>query len=63
MLLALLLSLLVGFLIGTWLRMRLERPVRYIGALPASAPAPQPLHVLDPRATVLHPGHHEEQVG
>jgi hypothetical protein len=31
-LLALLLSLLVGLAIGTWLRLRLERPVYYIGA-------------------------------
>jgi len=36
-LLALLLSLLVGLAIGTWLRLRLERPVYYIGA--ADTPA------------------------
>ena len=33
--LALLLSLLVGMLIGTAIRLRLEKPVTYIGALPA----------------------------
>jgi hypothetical protein len=33
LLLALLFSLLVGLAIGTWLRLRLERPVYYIGAV------------------------------
>ena len=28
-----------------------------------SATAPGPLHVRHARASVLHPGHHEEQVG
>ena len=36
-LLALLLSLLVGLAIGTWLRLRLERPVYYIGAAETGA--------------------------
>ncbi len=58
---ALLLSLLLGLVIGTLLRLRLERPTRYIGALlPAAA---LPLHVGDAGAAVLHPRHHEEQVG
>ncbi len=30
-LLALLFSLLLGFLIGTWIRVQLEKPVHYIG--------------------------------
>ncbi len=57
-LIALLLSLVAGMLIGTLLRMRLERPVRYWG----SAPASLPLDVRDVRAPVLHAGHYEQQV-
>lgn len=58
---AMLLSLLLGLAIGTWLRLRLERPVRYIGAeLPLP---PLPLDVGDAGAPVLDPRHHEEQVG
>lgn len=58
--LALLLSLLFGLVIGTALRLRLERPTRYIGsslAVPAL-----PLDVGDAGAAVLDPCHHEEQV-
>ena len=40
-LLALLVSLLVGFAIGTWLRLRLERRPVYIG-LERTVPAPTP---------------------
>ena len=58
-LLALLFALLVGIAIGTALRLRLERPVRYIG----SAVAPLPLDVGHLRAPVLDPRHHEQQVG
>ena len=58
-LLALLVSLLVGIAIGTALRLRLERPIHYIG----SAIAPHPFDVGDTRASVLHPRHHEEQIG
>jgi len=58
-LIALLLSLVVGWIIGTVLRRRAERPVVYIGsALPS-----QPLHVAGSGAPVLDPRHHEEQVG
>jgi hypothetical protein len=57
--LALLVSLLVGFAIGTLLRLRMERPVVYMG----SAPGGHPFHVVDASATVLHPGQHEEQIG
>jgi hypothetical protein len=58
-LLALLFSLLLGFAIGTWLRIRLERPVVYIG----SAIPRLPLDVRLAGTTVLDPSHHEEQVG
>ncbi len=57
--LALLLSLLVGLAIGTALRIRLERPARYIG----SAPATLPVDVGHARPPVLDPRHHEEQIG
>jgi hypothetical protein len=57
--LALLLSLCVGLVIGTVIRARLERPVHYLGsALPA-----QPLHVDHTGAPVLDPRHHEQQIG
>jgi hypothetical protein len=59
MLLALLFSLLVGFAIGTWLRLRLEEPVVYIG----SAASGLPLDVGLARAAILRARHHEEQVG
>jgi hypothetical protein len=58
-LLALLFSLLLGFAIGTWLRLRLERPVVYMG----SAVPRLPLDVGHTGAAILDPGHHEEQVG
>ena len=58
-LLALLFSLIVGFVIGLVLRARLDRRVEYIGLI---APA-GPLHVGDPGAPVLDPRHHEEQIG
>jgi hypothetical protein len=59
LLMALLFSLLLGFAIGTVLRLKLERPVRYIGsAFPAG-----PLDVGDPRPRVFDPGQHEQQVG
>lgn len=58
-LLALLASLIFGFLIGLVLRARLERRVEYIGLV---APA-GPLHVGDARAPVLDARHHEEQIG
>ena len=35
--LALLLSLVIGLALGTLLRLRMERPVEYLGALPATA--------------------------
>jgi len=57
-LIALGLSLLAGFLIGTAIRMRAERPERYIGsAVPA-----HPLDVGDARATVLEARQDEQQV-
>jgi hypothetical protein len=58
---ALLGALLAGFLVGTVLRMRFERPVRYLGD---SAPAARlPLDVAAAGAAVLDAGDHEEQVG
>jgi len=69
-LLALLLSFLVGIAIGTLLRRRMERPVRYIGAVRSvdapwarSAVAAGPLDVADARPGILAPGEDEEQVG
>ena len=52
----------VGFLIGTLLRRELDRPVRYIGAMDASALAADPCDVLDSLTCVLVSSHHEEQV-
>ena len=57
LLVAMLLSLAVGLAIGTWLRMRLEQPVQYIGLAGAL-----PLDVADARAPVLDPRHHEQQI-
>ena len=59
LLLALLFALLVGFAVGTVLRLRFERPVQYLG----SAPPTLPLDVVDAPAVVLDARHHEEQVG
>jgi hypothetical protein len=57
--LALLFSLLLGLAIGSVLRIKLERPTIYIGSV-----APRlPLDVGHARASVLDPGHHEQQVG
>jgi hypothetical protein len=48
-LLALLGSLLIGFLIGTVIRLRMERPVRYLGvAFPVEGTAPIPMAAGDP---------------
>lgn len=58
-LLALLAALVAGFVAGTIVRMRFERPIRYLGEL---APG-RPLDVAAPGALVLHAGEHEEQVG
>ena len=58
-LLALFFSLLVGLAIGTALRLRLERPVVYMG----SATSRFPLHIGYARAVVLDPRHHEQQIG
>jgi hypothetical protein len=58
-LLALLVSLVLGLVIGTALRLRLERSVTYIG----SANAPHPLDVSDTRPSILDTRHYEEQIG
>ena len=57
-LLAMLFSLLFGAAIGTWLRLRMERPRSYLGL----APAALPLHVVHAGASVLEPRQGEEQV-
>jgi hypothetical protein len=59
---ALLCSLLAGFVLGTCLRQRAERPTVYIGSGNPLAPPP-PLDVGDAGAAVLDAGEHEEQVG
>jgi hypothetical protein len=59
LLLALFFAFLVGIAIGTALRLRMERPVIYMG----SATARFPLHVGHTRSAVLDPGHHEQQIG
>jgi hypothetical protein len=61
--LALLCSLLAGFVLGTCLRQRAERPTVYIGSRGALAAPPRPLDVGDAGAAVLDAGEHEEQVG
>ena len=69
---ALLFSLLLGFAVGTVLRLRLERPTLYIGAResePGSAPqrGPSlpsgPLQICDAGPAILDAGHDEEQIG
>ena len=60
-LLALLGSLLVGLAIGTALRLRMEKPVVYIGDARRSVAAP-PLDVGYAGASVLDARHHEQQV-
>lgn len=65
-LLALLASLLFGLLVGTWLRLRMERPTWYIGATntiaPLAAARTLPGDVGHAGPPVLDPRHHEEQV-
>jgi hypothetical protein len=57
-LVALLLSLIFGLIVGFALRLRLQRAPVYIG----SAPAPDPLHVAAARSVILDPRHHEQQI-
>ncbi len=67
-LLYLLFSLLVGLVIGTIIRRRLEEPEIYIGSLrahpaePSVGPTP-PLDIGHAIAGVLEPGQYEEQIG
>ena len=58
-------SFLVGIVIGTLLRAKIERPVYYIGSTLFAVPdrRPLPLHVAHPGASVLDPGYHEQQIG
>jgi hypothetical protein len=60
-LLALLAALVAGFVVGTIVRLRFERPVRYLGELLPGAG--RPLDVAAPFAPVLDAGEHEEQIG
>jgi len=67
---ALLLAFAFGFLIGTWLRSELEKPVRYIGArfpVPVEEPAILrfaigPGNVGQSESRILMPRQNEEQV-
>jgi len=65
-LLALLASLLFGLAVGTWIRLRLERPTWYIGntrdPMDSAPLAALPGHVGDARALVFDSRHHEQQV-
>ena len=63
LLLALGVSLLVGFAIGTVIRLRMERPRHYIGQRVLLPLAPLPLDIFDSGTPVLDARHHEEQVG
>ena len=58
-LIALLLSLAMGVVLGTALRLHIERSVYYIG----SAAPPHPFDVRDARASILDASDHEEQIG
>ena len=62
--LALLGSLVFGLAVGTWIRLRLERPVRHFVTKEASASGPAwvPGDVGHACAPVLDAGDHEEQV-
>ena len=57
-LLALLLSLIFGLLVGTALRLRMQRAPVYIGSARATAP----LHVAAARAAILDARHDEQQI-
>ena len=65
-LLVLLLWFLLWLVIGTVIRLRMERPVRYIGRSggqrPSSALASLPLHLGHARAVVFDASHHEQKV-
>ncbi len=58
-LVALGLSLIVGLAIGTWIRTRLDAPVRLIGLVAPTLPA----DVGDTGPCVLDPRDREEQIG
>jgi hypothetical protein len=60
-LLALLAALLAGFVVGTIVRLRFERPVRYLGELVPAAG--RPLDVAASLAPVFDAREHEEQIG
>ena len=60
---ALLISLLVGLAVGTAIRLRLSRPVVYIGDARTSALDSIPLHVGHARAPVRDARGHEQEIG
>lgn len=62
---ALVFAFVFGFTIGTLLRAKLERPVRYIGERPnaASALAATPGDVRHTLPRILMSREHEEQIG
>ena len=61
---ALVFAFAVGFLVGTYLRRELDRPVRYIGEQSSrgSILSALPRNVHDPLSRVLMSGDHEEQI-
>jgi hypothetical protein len=65
-LLLLLLWFLLWLAIGTVIRLRMERPARFIGRAQAPpshvALASLPLHLGQARAVVFHPRHHEQEI-
>jgi hypothetical protein len=62
-LLALLASLLAGFVIGTVIRLRLERPEHYFIGFAGASAAGMPGDVGHLGAPVLDARHYEEQIG
>ena len=68
---ALAFAFLFGFIFGTVLRQKVDRPTRYIGALPAGPHGPQksnalalcPSDVRDARSRIFMPRDDEKQIG
>jgi hypothetical protein len=54
----LVLELIAAFAVATAVRLKLERPARYIG----SAPRARPHLIIESGAPVLDAGQHEEQI-
>ena len=60
-------SLLFGLVVGTWIRLRMDRPERYFVAAPpigsSLGASHRPFDVGDAGACVLDPRQDEEQIG